>query len=323
MMKLKLDWFLIGMAIAVVLAWLFPQPGTQGGVLYPELLTKGGVALVFFLHGLLLSFAALKSGSLRWPLHMVVQGTTFLLFPLLGSVIFLAGKNVMPFDLASGFFYLCALPSTVSSSIALTAVARGNVGGAVFNATLSSLLGIMLTPLWVSLMLKSGGQMQPLGHVMGNLVLWLLLPLLVGQLVRPVLGSWALRHKKWLNRVDRFTILLLVYTSFCESFDKEVWTGHGVLPVFITFAGACVILAIMLMLTKRICNIVGFNREDTIAAIFCGSKKSLAAGIPMAQLIFGVHPGLSLILLPIMLYHPLQLVVGSVLAGKWADTPPS
>ena len=182
------DWFLIGMVIAVGLAYLFPDPGAEGGFLHPEILTKAGVALIFFLNGLSLSFESLKAGTLRWPVHLVVQAGTFLLFPLLVP-------GFSP-ELRLGFFYLCALPSTVSSSVAMTAAARGSVPVAVFNASISSLLGVVLTPLWVSFALRSGSHAAlPFGKVILDLVEWLVLPLVIGQLCRPKLGDWAARNK--------------------------------------------------------------------------------------------------------------------------------
>lgn len=320
-MKFKLDWFLSGMAIAVVLAWLFPDPGARGGWLYPEILTKAGVALIFFLHGLTLSFAALKAGTLRWKLHLVVQGTTFLLFPVIGLIALAAtGTHLSP-ELKLGIFYLCALPSTVSSSVALTAAAKGNVPAAVFNATLSSLLGVFLTPLWIGLVLKTGGQAMPLGKVILDLVLWLLVPLACGQLMRPLLGAFATRHKKRINVVDRITILLLVYTSFCDSMKQGVWSGQGVFMVIGTVIGAGVLFFVVMTIVGYVSDGLKFPPEDRITAIFCGSKKTLASGVPMAQLIFGTHPGIGLILLPIMIYHPLQLIICAWLAGRWAKRP--
>ncbi|MCX6953497.1 MAG: bile acid:sodium symporter, partial [Verrucomicrobia bacterium] len=226
-MKLKPDWFLLGMIAATALAWAFPTPGAAGGWLHPELLTKAGVALIFFLHGVALSFAALKAGTLRWPLHLLVQSSTFLLFPVLGLLLNAALGDAVSPELKLGLFFLCALPSTVSSSVAMTAAAHGNVAGAVFNATLSSLLGVFLTPLWIAFVLKSGGASQPIGPVILDLIRWLVLPLAVGQVCRPWLGAWAQRNKPRINLVDRGTILLLVYTSFCDSFKEGVWSGHG------------------------------------------------------------------------------------------------
>lgn len=316
----KFDWFLCGMAVAVGLAWAFPGPGAEGGILHPELLTKAGVALIFFLHGLALSFAALKAGAMRWPVHLVVQGCTFLLFPALGiALLWLAGDRLAP-DLRTGFFYLCALPSTVSSSVALTAAARGDVAAAVFNATLSSLIGVALTPLWVGWWMQeaSGGAGMPLGPVILDLIIWLVLPLIAGQLARPWLGAWAGRNKKRINVVDRLTILLLVYTSFCDSVKWGVWSNHGWGLVAATLVGTALLFFLAFGAVSVACDLLGFPAEDRIAAIFCGSKKTLASGVPMAQLIFGSNPGLGLILLPIMIYHPLQLVICSVLAGRWA-----
>ncbi|MBS0632356.1 MAG: bile acid:sodium symporter [Verrucomicrobia bacterium] len=318
-MKLKFDWFLCGLVLATVLAWLAPGPGAAGGWMHPELLTKGGIALIFFLHGLALSFAALKAGSLRWPLHLLVQASTFLLFPLIGlGVIALLGDRMGP-DLKLGFFYLCALPSTVSSSVAMTAAAKGNVAGAVFNATLSSLIGVFLTPLWIALLLKSGagGHALAIGPVIWDLTCWLVLPLVVGQLCRPWLGAWAGRHKPAINLADRATILLLVYTSFCDSFKEGIWSGHGPGLICGVIAGTFFLFVAVMLIMGRAARALHFSREDRIAAMFCGSKKTLASGVPMAKLIFAGHPGIGLILLPIMIYHPLQLVICGVLAQRW------
>ncbi len=317
-MKLGLDWFLLGLALAVGLAWLAPGPGAHGGALHPELLNRLGVALIFFVHGLLLSFAALKAGTLRWPLHVVIQSCTFLLFPLLGLAgLALVGDGLPP-ELRLGFFFLCALPSTVSSSVALTAAARGNVPAAVFNATLSSLLGVFLTPLWMGIALAGSAESLPVGRVMLELAQWLLLPLLLGQLARPMLGAWAARHRKRLATLDKLTILVLVYTSFCDSFVQRTWSTHGPLVLLATLAGAGLLFFTVLLLVNGICRAAGFEQADRVAVVFCGSKKTLASGVPMAQILFAGNPALSVIMLPLMIYHPLQLVLCGALAARWA-----
>lgn len=320
-MKLKLDWFLLGLAGATFLAWLMPGPGAAGGWLHPELLTKGGIALIFFLHGVALSFQALKAGTLRWPLHVVVQASTYVVFPLLGlALTAILGTSVPP-ELRLGLFYLCALPSTVSSSIAMTAAARGNVAGALFNATLSSLIGVLLTPLWVAVVLKTSGHGLPLGAVVLELAEWLILPLVVGQLCRPLLAEWAWRNKGFINVADRATILVIVYTSFCDSFRRGVWSEHGWTTLAIVLGCALALFTLAMLAMRLMSGALKFSREDQIAAMFCGSKKTLAAGVPMARLIFGAHAGMGMILLPIMIYHPLQLVICGVLAQRWGREP--
>jgi sodium/bile acid cotransporter 7 len=316
--RLKVDGFLIGLGAAVALAALFPAPGAHGGWLHPEVINKVGIALIFFLHGAGLAFAALKAGTLQWRLHLLVQATSFGLFPLIGLGLLALLRGFAFDDLAVGFFFLCALPSTVSSSVALTAAAHGNVPAAVFNATLSNLLGVVLTPLWLAAVLNTAGDALPVGKVILDLVLWLVLPLVLGQLVRPWLGAPLAAHKRAVNLVDRGTILLLVYTSFCDSVAQRVWSQHGV-GVVATTAGICLaLLALVLALVRATSAAVGFAFPDQITATFCGSKKTLASGIPMAQLIFHGHPALGVILLPLLIYHPLQLVVCGWLAGRWA-----
>ncbi len=317
-MRMKLDWFLLGMAAAVGLAVLFPGPGAQGGWLHPEVLNKVGIALIFFLHGASLPFAALKAGTLRWPLHLVVQSSTYLIFPLLGLLLLAVAGRWLPADLQLGFFYLCVLPSTVSSSVAMTAAARGNVPAAVFNATFSSLLGVVLTPLWVSWRLHAAGVSMPVGPVMLDLFCWLVLPLLLGQLSRRWLAEFVKKHRKFVGIADRGTILLLVYTSFCDSMRWGVWSGQGIGVVLATVVGALLLFWLLFAITNVLGRACGFPVEDRITAVFCGSKKTLASGVPMARLIFGAHPGLSFILLPILIYHPMQLLICGVLAGRWA-----
>lgn len=316
-MNLKRDWFLIGLVAAIALAWLFPQPGAQGGWLYPEITTKAGVALIFFLHGMGLPAAALRAGAANWRLHTVVQAAVFVLFPLIGLALLLATQGWLAEDLRIGLFYLCALPSTVSSSVALTATAGGNVPGAIFNATLSSILGIALTPLWLKLVASQSGTEFAIGSVVIDLLLWLVLPLVVGQWSRPWTADWAKRNKPLVSYVDRLTILLLVYTSFCDSVQFGVWTQHGTVAIAVSLGAAVALFAIVYQVIAWVSRRLGFSREDRITALFCGSKKSMATGVPMAQLMFGTGPSLGLILLPIMVYHTYQLIVCGALANRW------
>lgn len=317
-MKFKFDWFMKGMLIAVLIAFLWPEPGAKGGFLHPELLNKLGIAIVFYLNGMALSLAAMHDGLKRWRAHLLIQGATFLIFPVVGWLLVKLCGGLMSADLQTGFFYLCALPSTVSSSVALTVAARGHVPVAVFNATLSSLIGVILTPLWMAWSLGRSGTGFAVGPVILDLVVWVVLPLLAGLCSRPWLAGWASRHKKRIQVVDRLTILMLVYTSFADSVKDGIWSNYGPLVLVETILGTALLFFIVLALMRWISAALGMPMEERIAVVFCGSKKTLASGVPMAHLIFGSNPALGLILMPIMLYHPLQLAIGGVLAQRWA-----
>ena len=316
--RLKLDWFLPAMAGAVALAALWPGVGATGGPLKAELVTKAGVMIAFFVYGLTLSFAALKGGAMNWRLHVAVQAGTFLLFPVMGFALVKVAAPWMSADLQFGFFYLCALPSTISSSVALTGVARGNVPGAVFNATLSSLLGVVLTPLWLYALAGVAGTGGDLGSAILDIARMLMLPMALGQLCRPVLSGWAARHKAALQLTDRLLILFLIYASFCDSFEQKIWAGHGVTLLAGVTAGAGVLFAAALFAMSRLARVLGFGHGDRMALLFCGSKKSLAQGVTMAKVLLAAHPAAGLVLLPLMIYHALQLVVGGLVAPRWA-----
>jgi len=316
-MKRIPDWFTPAMLLAVALAWIWPAGGANGGVLHGEWLTKAGVALIFFLYGLSLSFTALRAGALHWRLHLVVQAMTFLVFPLLGLALDFMTRGWLSAEMRLGFVFLCVLPSTISSSVALTAAAGGNVAGAVFNATLSSLIGVVLTPLWIGFYLRSGGQGGPLGPVVMDLVRWLLLPMAVGQACRPWLAAWAGRQKSRLHIADRLVILLIIYTSFCNSVQNGLWQGRGWSLLLLTLGVCALLFTAAMLLTAWVSRLLGFDWPDRITAMFCGSKKTLASGVPMANLIFAGQPVLGLVLLPIMVYHSMQLLVSGVLAARW------
>lgn len=288
------------------------------GFLHPDVINKVGIALVFFLNGMGLSMASLREGVSRWRVHLLVQISTFLVFPLLGLGFLKLNNAWMSPDLQMGFFYLCALPSTVSSSVALTVAARGNVPVALFNATLSSLIGVVLTPIWMAWAMGHEGTAFDVGPVVLNLVLWVLLPLVTGQALRPMLSRWAVRHKSRIQIVDRLTILMLVYTSFSDSVQQGIWSQYGYTVLLQTLFFTTVLFFVMLQLTGLASRLMGLPEEDRIAAVLCGSKKTLASGVPMAHLIFGANPALGLILIPIMVYHPLQLASCGVLVQRWA-----
>jgi sodium/bile acid cotransporter 7 len=321
--RLAKDWFLLGMISAVVLASIAPEIGRSGGPLRADILANVGIFAVFFLHGIGLSTDKLRAGLSRWKLHLLVQAFTFVVFPLLFLVFRAALGGHLPPHLMLGFLYLAALPSTISSSVAMTGIARGNVAAAIFNATLSSLIGVFLTPLIVSLAMGSGRGELSLGEAMLKIAGLLVLPLFVGQALRPLAGAWFARYKRYTSTFDRLVILLLVHVSFCDSVRGGLWTNHGLSTIAMTAGFAALFLATVLVLTRRAAIWLGLDKEDEIVAVFCGSKKTLASGVPMAKLLFGGHPGLGVIVLPIMFYHQIQLLVCSVLAERYAQRAPA
>jgi sodium/bile acid cotransporter 7 len=316
--RVGVDAFLLGLVSMVGLAWVLPDFGRSGGVLRMDAVAGYGVALVFLLYGLTLPPERMKAGLVNWRLHLLVQVSTFLLFPVLAwACAGLAAGRVNP-DLMLGFFFLAALPSTISSSVAMTSIARGNVAGAIFNATLSSLIGVVLTPLWVNWYLSSSGASLDLGRVLVKIVLLVLLPIVLGQLLRPWLKGWLERNMGWLKTLDRITILLIVFNSFSDSVVEGVWEGQGGVALLAS-AGALALFAFVFLLLRLVCRLVGFDREDTIAGVFCGTKKSLATGVPMAKIMFGASPVLGLIIAPTILYHLIQLVAAGIIARRWAE----
>jgi len=315
---------MLGMPVAVALAWVLPEGGADGGWLKAEVTTKLAVALVFLVQGLTLPARALKDGASQGRLHVGVQVFCFLVIPLVGlGLDQLVGARMAP-DLRLGFLFLCVLPSTIVMAVVLATVAGGNVAAAIFNAVLSNVLGVFLTPLWVAAILASGGatDQQSIGQVLREVSLLLLVPLAVGQALRRVgVKSWADRHKKRLSNLSNVTILLIVYAAFCNSVKADIWAQHGFTTILVAALGVVVLMVIALGLAIALSRMIKLAPPERIVMIISGAQKSLATGVPLAKVIFGAHPGLGLILLPIMIYHPLQLFVCGWLAARHAKQP--
>ncbi|PMG97049.1 bile acid:sodium symporter family protein [Vibrio breoganii] len=319
--KFKKEWFLVGMVVAIVLAVFTPDLGKSGGVLHLDTITVLGIALVFFLHGLGLSPKAIVEGLSNWKLHLYVQGATFVAYPLLWVVFGQGFMAYMPAALAFGFCYLFVLPSTISSSVAMTAIGKGNLPGAIFNASLSSILGVFITPLLIQVFMGlEGAELNLLDSVI-SISKMLLLPMILGQVMRPVLLEWTQKHKSVVNKLDKYVILLIVYSAFCDSIDHGIWSDFSPMLLLVS---ALICLAVLMVMVHGIqwgARKVGFNHQDEVAAVFCGTKKTLAAGMPMAKVIFAHDPNLGMILLPIMLYHPIQIFYCAILANRYAKVP--
>ena len=315
-LALIFDRYTIALIATVVLATLLPCRGSVAEVF--EVVTNVAIALLFFLHGAKLSREAVIAGLTNWRLHLLVIACTFALFPLLGLLAQPLAKALVGTQLAIGILFLCTLPSTVQSSIAFTSIARGNVPAAVCSASASSLIGIVLTPLLVSVLIQANaaGGPAPLAAIEG-IVLQLFVPFVAGQVMRRWIGGFIERHRKIIGLVDRGSILLVVYTAFSAAVVAGLWQQVSLQTLAILLVLCGVLLAIALFVTSQLGKRLGFSREDRITILFCGSKKSLASGVPMANVLFA-SSAVGAIVLPLMLFHQVQLMVCAVLAQRYA-----
>lgn len=308
-----LDPFTLTLVTVVLLASFFPARGTF--VPFVEGLTTAAIALLFFMHGAKLSREAIIAGGSHWRLHLWVCCSTFVLFPILG-VLFVRWSpiNVDP-AIYSGFLYLCILPATVQSAIAFTSMAGGNVAAAVCSASASSLLGIFISPLLVGLLMHLHGAEASLEQV-GKIMLQLLLPFVLGHLSRPWIGEWVARNKKWIGKTDQASILLVVYSAFSEAVVNGIWHKVGVGSLLFIVVVSGILLAIVIAINVFVARRCGFSKADEITIVFCGSKKSLANGIPMANILFPTAM-IGMMVLPLMIFHQIQLMVCAVLARRY------
>ncbi|MDM7488459.1 bile acid:sodium symporter family protein [Rhodococcus indonesiensis] len=310
----RLDPFLVGILTTVAVAGLLPASGTALDIF--TWAAKMAIGLLFFLYGARLSTREALEGLRHWRLHLTILATTFALFPLLGLATKLLVPTVLTEPLYLGVLYLCLLPSTVQSSIALVSVARGNIAGAVVSASASSLLGIVATPLLVALTMTTQGVTFSASAVL-DIVLMLLVPFVAGQLLRRWIGGWVGRHGRPLKIVDRGSILLVVYVAFSRGMNEGIWSSLS-LGRLLALTGVClVLLALVLAITWFGAPRLGFAYEDRATILFCGSTKSLATGLPMATVLFPGQP-IGLIVLPLMLFHQIQLLVCAAIAARLA-----
>ena len=321
-LRLLFDRFTIILIVVVIAASVVPAHG-QGAVFF-EWLTTAAIALLFFLHGAKLSREAIIAGATHWRLHGVVFIWTFVIFPILGWVLRPVLLPLLGEPLYIGVVYLCVLPGTVQSAIAFTSVARGNVPAAVCAASASSIVGIVITPLLLQLML--GADTQALGsssllNAILKISVQILLPFIVGHLMRPWIGRWMDAHRKLVVGVDQSSILLVVYTAFSESVISGLWQAVPPDALVKLLVVCCLLLALVLMLNIWSTRRLGFGREDEITIVFCGSKKSMATGVPMAQVLFS-SAAIGPVLLPLMIFHQIQLMVCAVLAQHYLRSAP-
>jgi solute carrier family 10 (sodium/bile acid cotransporter), member 7 len=311
-----LDPFLLLLVLTIAVASLLPAQGVAvpifGG------LTDAAIVLLFFLHGAKLSRQAILSGIGNWRLHLLVMASSFLLFPLLGWAMAWGAQGLTTPEILSGLLYLSLLPSTVQSSIAFTAMARGNVPAAVCSASLSNITGIVLTPVLVGLLIQVQGSAPGVSlSAIEAIMLQLLLPFVAGHLLRPWIGGFIDRHKKLLMPVDRSSILLVVYTAFSAAVVNGIWERTELADLLLILGLSAVLLALVMAANLFVARRLHLPRGDEIVLLFCGSKKSLVSGVPMAGAIFAPAQ-VGVIILPLMIFHQLQLFVCALIAARYA-----
>ncbi len=317
--KVGLNGFFFCLIGAILLAWVYPPIGTDSSPVPLGAIAEYGVSAIFFFYGLKLSPEKLKAGLSNWRMHLLIQASTFVLFPviILAARYFFAGSSYPLLWL--GVFYLAALPSTVSSSVVLVSIAGGNLPAAIFNASISSIIGIFITPIWMSGLLEKTDTGFDIGHVILRLCLEVLLPVIVGLLLNKKLGHFAERYKSQLRLFDQLIILLIVYTSFCESFAGNMFKGYSWGEIAALGSLMLALFFVIWGIMDRLAKWLGFSWPDRITVLFCGSKKSLVQGAVMGKVLFPDPVMLGVVLLPLMLYHALQLLAGSALANHFSN----
>lgn len=312
---LRLDPMMVKLIITVLLATFLPARGHF--VTFFEWLTTAAIALLFFMHGAKLSREKIIAGGGHWRLHLWVMISTFVLFPLLGLLFVWWHPLPVSAEICTGFLYLCILPATVQSAIALTSLAGGNVAAAVCSASASSLLGVFISPLLVGLVMNvhndaANGSLTQIGSIM----LQLLVPFILGHISRRWIAEWVEKHRGLIGKTDQASILLVVYSAFSEAVVNGIWHRVGAMTLLYILIGSLGILFVALAINLLAARLFGFNRADEITILFCGSKKSLANGVPMANILFP-SAAVGIIVLPLMIFHQVQLMVCSMLAQRY------
>jgi sodium/bile acid cotransporter 7 len=318
MKRLLPDRFTIMLVCTVILASILPIHGVWAD--WFGTATDIAIGMLFFLHGARLSRDVVIAGMLHWRLHLTILLTTFAIFPLLGLAIGFIPEDILPSPLYMGILFLCVLPSTVQSSIAFTSMAGGNVPAAVVAASGSNLLGMFLTPLLAGLVMSTTGDGGVSIDAIEKIALQLLAPFVLGQLLQPWVGNWIRARKTLMAPIDRGSIMMVVYAAFSEAVMEGIWRTFSVTDIAAVILTDMVLLAVVICITMFGSRALGFAKEDEITITFCGSKKSLASGVPMANAIFaGQSASIGAIVLPIMLFHQIQLMTCAIIAQKYAQ----
>lgn len=305
--------------MVVLFAYLFPQLGSTSSSIPLDSIASIGVSLIFFFYGLKLSPEKIKTGLKNWKLHLLVQGCTFLVFPIIILCFHPLLQAEYDRTIWLAFLFLAALPSTVSSSVVMVSIAKGNIPAAIFNASISGLIGIIVTPLWLGLFLNTTTSSYNLGDIYTKLILEVVVPVILGLFLHRFWGNLAQKHNSYLTLFDKSIILLIIYKSFAHSFEENVFSGIDIFAILIIAVAVAVLFYLVYFLTGFLSDKLGFSTEDKITAQFCGTKKSLVHGTVFAKILFPNPSAMGIVLLPIMLFHAFQIFIISFIASHAAN----
>lgn len=315
MKKYLPDWFITCLFLMIAAAWIKPGIGMTPTLINLSLIIDIGVTLIFFFYGLKLDPAKLRAGMRNWKMHIAIQATTFFVFPMIILPFYPLVQNTTMEIFWMGMFFLAALPSTVSSSVVMVSVAGGNIPGAIFNASISGIIGIIMTPFWMGLFISSQSGGIDFSNVLIQLVTQIILPVVAGLILHRFMVRWINKHIYKLAAFDKIIILLIVYESFSNSFIAEIFSSVSWIALAGLFIAVVLSFFEIMNITRLFARILHFSREDSITLQFAGTKKSLVHGSVFASVLFGNISSAGILLLPIMIYHSFQLFYISIVAS--------
>ena len=317
--RIKIEPFVFAIMFTILLAYLIPFLGNKE-LVKPIILgiSSIGISLIFFFYGLKLNYTIIKEVIKNWKVHLIIQSATFILFPLIVLLFYPFLSSETGHILWLAVFFLAVLPSSVSASVVMVAVAKGNVPAAIFNASISGIIGILITPIWMSYFISAKNLDFDFTEIYFKLITEIIVPLVLGILLQRYFGSWAIRNAARISFFDKAIILLIVYKSFSSSFLEGVFNSIGLVDMLILALAVVVLFWVVYYIIKYVCFQFNINREDSIAIQFCGSKKSLIHASVMSKIMFANLPFVGIMLLPVMLFHGFQIVFVSFIAAKKA-----
>ncbi len=316
MQKIKIDKFVLSIIGVIIFAYFFPQWGVSESKIPIDTISAIGISLIFFFYGLKLSPAKLKAGLKNWKLHVLVQSATFLIFPMLVLALRPLIQNEAQETIWLAFFFLAALPSTVSSSVVMVSMAKGNIPAAIFNASISGIIGVALTPLWMGLFVNDAQTDFDFTAIYIKLIVQIILPVVLGLGLQRYFGAFVQKHSAKLTLFDKSIILLIIYKSFAESFTRNIFSSVSVFDLLLLFVAVLVLFFIVFVLIGFLSIKMNFIKEDQITAQFCGTKKSLVHGTVFSKIIFGNMASIGIVLLPLMLFHASQILIITIIATR-------